>query len=281
MSNPMLNDKTFQQQGGVATLPPPDPRSANLAAEAAAAMHAPQTQPAPTYGGPIERDGAMTMSGTVLATGAMLALLLIGGTVGWIATETDELGNVSMPFWIWIAMIGGVVAAIVASVKPPLARFLAPVYALAYGTVVGGISKFYETQWNGIVIQAIGATVGVFAVVLAMYALRIVKVTNRFRSIVMAATLGLMLFYLVSFVLSFFGATPSFISEPSALGIGFSVVAAGIAALNLFLDFDIIERGVQMGAPKYMEWYGAMALTVTLVWLYLEMLRLLSKLRSN
>ena len=139
----------------------------------------------------------------------------------------------------------------------------------------------YDAQWNGIVLQAIGATVAVFAVMLALYGLRIIRVTDRFRRIVIGATFGILLLYGVSFLFSLFGHTPSFLYDSSFFGIALSFFIAGVAAFNLALDFDLIERGAKAGAPRYMEWYGAFGLLVTLVWLYLEILRLLARLRSR
>ena len=148
---------------------------------------------------------------------------------------------------------------------------------------VGAISAAYNAESDGIVVQAVGATLGVFFVMLFLYRFRIVKVTDKFRSVVIGATLGLAAFYLLALVLSLFGHNISFLSATnnSWFGIGFSVLAAGLASLNLLLDFDLIERGVRGAAPQYMEWFAGLGLLVTLVWLYLELLRLLGRLRSN
>jgi uncharacterized YccA/Bax inhibitor family protein len=164
--------------------------------------------------------------------------------------------------------------------KPALAKFLGPVYAIGYGFAVGAISKGYETFQDGIVVQAVGATISIFFVMLVLYRTRIIKVTDKFRRTVIFSTLGIMVLYGVSFLMSLFGAEISFINSPSLIGIGFSVLVCGIASMNLALDFDRIEKGVQMGLPKAYEWVCALGLLVTLVWLYLEMLRLLSKLRQ-
>jgi uncharacterized YccA/Bax inhibitor family protein len=161
------------------------------------------------------------------------------------------------------------------------ARILAPVYAVGEGFFLGVISKAYETYQHGIVIQAVGATLGVFAVMLVLYRTKIIKVTDRFRTVVIAATMGLMVFYLISFVINLFGGGVPFLHSTSLLSIGFSIFAAGLAALNLALNFDFIERGAKQGLPKGMEWFAALALVVTLVWLYLELLRLLSKLQRR
>lgn len=268
MPNPVLNDKTFQA---------PDPRTQALSAEAATVWHPPISD------GPISsyRTEGMSIGGTITATGVLFALLLVTGAVGWSLVTTSEDQVVRFPGWLILPMLAALGCAIWAMVRPKMARLAAPLYALLQGLALGAISHVYQAQWNGIVVQAIGATLGVFAVVLVMYALRIVKVTNRFRSVVMAATFGLMLFYGISLIVSLFGASVPFINSASGFGIAFSVLAAGLAAFNLFLDFDMIEKGVQAGAPKAFEWVGALGLMVTLVWLYLEMLRLLGKLRSN
>jgi uncharacterized YccA/Bax inhibitor family protein len=158
---------------------------------------------------------------------------------------------------------------------------LAPVYALAEGVVLGAISRAYSEAYSGIVLQAIGTTAGVFVVMLLLYRSRIITVNDKFRRIIMGAMLGLMAFYLISFVFGIFGNMPSFINDASPMGIGFSVFVAGLAAFNLALDFDTIERGAANKLPAHMEWYCALGVTVTLVWLYLEILRLLAKLREQ
>lgn len=275
MANPLLNDKAFgdaAKRTG-ATWAPPKPVPAG------------QWNP-PITDGPVStwRSAAdrMTVSGTVTATGVLLVLLLIAAGFGWAAVPSvAEDQSPSFPAAAMIGVLVGFVAVIVSVFKPHLARFLAPVYAVAQGYFVGAISKAYENFQNGIVIQAAGATIAVFAVMLLLYGTRIIKVTDRMRRIVIGATLGIALFYLVSFVISLFGASVSFLTEPTLFGIGFSVFVVGLAAFNLALDFDFIERGSQSDLPKHMEWLGALGLLVTLVWLYLEMLRLLSKLRER
>ncbi|MBA3605512.1 MAG: Bax inhibitor-1/YccA family protein, partial [Acidimicrobiia bacterium] len=165
--------------------------------------------------------------------------------------------------------------------KPAWAKFLGPIFALAQGFFVGAISRAYESLYNGIVVQAAGATIAVFAVMLVLYRTNIIKVTDRFRRVIVGATLGVMALYLVSIVLNLFGSGIGFIREPSALGIGFSVFVCVLAAMNLALDFDFIEKGSKMGLSKDYEWVAATGLIVTIVWLYLEILRLLAKLREN
>jgi uncharacterized YccA/Bax inhibitor family protein len=178
-------------------------------------------------------------------------------------------------------LLVGLVCAIVLAFKPNLAKILGPIYAVAEGLFVGAISRAYETYYDGIVVQAAGATIAVVGVMLALYGLRIIKVTDRFRRIVIGATLGVAVFYGISLLMSLFGATPTFLSSSSALGIGFSFLVAGLAAFNLALDFDFIERGAKERLPESVEWYAAFGVLVTVVWLYLEILRLLAKLRDR
>jgi uncharacterized YccA/Bax inhibitor family protein len=283
MPNPILTDKRFEQAEAEARAgwAAPDPRTANLAAEAALAGQ--QAPPTPSLPSTYER---MTMGGVVTATAVLLTLVLVGAAFGWqqvdvVKASDGTVLSTNFPGWLFIPMLAGLGLVILAAFKPHLAKFLAPIYALTQGLVVGAISAVYEAQWDGIVLQAVGATLGVFLVTLVMYALRIVKVTNRMRNIVIAATLGLAVFYLFAFVLSLFGVEFSMFTSPSWFGIGFSVFVAGLAAFNLFLDYDIIERGIAGGAPKSFEWMASLGLIVTIIWLYLEILRLLAKLRER
>jgi len=200
---------------------------------------------------------------------------------GWTATEASPEGDIKFPSLALVGVIVGFGAVIALYFKPTWAKVLGPVYALAEGFFLGSISKVFNEQWDGIVVQAVGATLAVFTVMLVLYRTRIIKVTDRFRRIVIGATLGVMLLYLVSFVISLFGADISFFREPSLFGILFSVFVCGLAAFNLALDFDFIERGARIGLAKDYEWVGAVGLLVTLVWLYLEILRLLALLRQN
>jgi uncharacterized YccA/Bax inhibitor family protein len=182
---------------------------------------------------------------------------------------------------MWAGLIIGLVAALVTIFLPKWARISAPVYAAAQGLALGAISAFYEQQLHGIVFQAVGLTFGVLAVMLIAYRTGIIKVTDRFRMIVVAATGAIALLYLVSMVLSFFNISIPFIHQGGTFGIIFSLVVVGIAAMNLALDFDYIQRGVEHGAPKVLEWYAAFGVMVTLIWLYLEILRLLAKIRRR
>jgi uncharacterized YccA/Bax inhibitor family protein len=243
-----------------------------------------QTQP--ITDGPVSSwQKAMTLNGTISASAVLLVLLLISGAFGWNAASGPTLENgvetYSFPPMAFLGIIVGFIAVIVANIKPNLAKILGPVYALAYGFAVGAISKGYETFYDGIVVQAVLATASVFLVMLVLYRTRIIRVTEKFRRTVMIATIGVMVLYLFSFVLRLFGTTLPFLNgDNMVLSIGFSLFVCGLAAAMLALDFDFIERGIQTGLPKNYEWVAALGLVVTLVWLYLEILRLLSYLRN-
>jgi uncharacterized YccA/Bax inhibitor family protein len=228
----------------------------------------------------------MTINGTINKTGMMLLLLVI--TAGWTwlrfngaAAEGGPAAAMSAvsPF-IWGGLIVGFVLALVTAFKPRYAGITAPMYAIAEGFAIGGFSAMLELRYPNIVIQAVALTFGVLAVMLLAYRSGWIKVTDKFRTGIVAATGAIALLYIVDIGLrAFTSIQVPFIHESGALGIGFSLIVVGLAALNLTLDFDTIERGAAAGAPKYMEWYGAFGLILTLVWLYMEILRLLSKAR--
>jgi uncharacterized YccA/Bax inhibitor family protein len=182
---------------------------------------------------------------------------------------------------LWVGTLGGLVLALVTVFKMQWSPITAPLYAVAEGLALGGISATFELRFPGIAIEAVSLTFGTLLVLLMAYKSGMIRVTQKFRLGVVAATGAIMLFYIVEMVLGFFHIQFATINGSGPIGIGISLVIVAVAALNLVLDFDFIERGVQAGAPKYMEWYGAFGLMVTLVWLYLEMLNLLAKLRSN
>jgi uncharacterized YccA/Bax inhibitor family protein len=237
--------------------------------------------PASRYASATTTSDTMTVSGTMLATGVLFAILLVAGVSGWLAVDTPVDGQVHFPGWLFVPLIAAFAFVIAGTVKPRWAQFTGPLYAACEGLVVGAISHVFNIRYDGIVVMAVGATAAVFASMLFLYYTRIIKVTDRLRRTVIAATMGVMLLYVVSLLFSLFGSTPSFINSSGGLGILLSVVIVGIAAFNLMLDFDVIERGAAAGAPKYMEWYAAMGLMVTIVWLYLEILRLLAKLQNR
>jgi uncharacterized YccA/Bax inhibitor family protein len=211
-----------------------------------------------------------------------LLLLLVVGAATWVWTRFFQTGDpAAVTPYLWTGLIGGIVAAIATVVKPDWGRITAPAYAVLEGLALGAISAFYEAQLHGIVFQAVGLTFAVLAVMLLLYRSGVIKVTDRFRMIVVAATGGIALFYFVSIILSFFHVSIPFLYGGGTFSIVFSLVVVGIAAMNLALDFDFIARGVEHGAPKFMEWYAAFGLMVTLVWLYLEILRLLANTRRR
>jgi uncharacterized YccA/Bax inhibitor family protein len=272
MANPILNEKAAAE-AAKAGWGAPDPSSRSTPIPGTPITDGPVS---PWSSGP-----RMTIKGTATATGVLLVLLLITASIGWSVTGSTLDSAAKFPMLALVGVLVGFGCAIALRFKPNMAPVLAPIYALAQGFFLGVISKFYNDRYDGIVVQAVGATLAVFAVMLVLYKSRIIKVTERFRRIVIMATMGLMLFYLVSIVISLFGGTVPFIDSASPMGILFSVFAAGLAAMMLAVDFDLVERGVAQGWPKGMEWYCAFGLLATLVWLYLELLRLLSKLQRN
>jgi uncharacterized YccA/Bax inhibitor family protein len=275
-SNPALSDAAFEkarqasatQAGWAAPTGYPPPQAPDEVSP---------WQPGPPVDLDVER---MTVNGTVTATGVLLVLLVFSAVIGWNAVEADAF-TVEFPGWLFIPMIVGFGAAIASCFKPLWARFLGPIYALSMGAVVGAISRLYEFQFDGIVFQAAVGTVGVLGIMLFLYATRIVKVTDKLRMGIIMATGAIALVYLVNFVLRLFGTEVPFLHDTGAIGIGISVVIVAVAAMNLLLDFDFVERGTAAGLPKTYEWYAAFGLLLTLVWLYLELLRLLSKLQRN
>jgi len=222
---------------------------------------------------------AMTLGGTVFKTAILVLILLVAAGYTWLQVRT---GAEQIAYGLLIAgSIGGLIMALVTIFVPKVSPFTAPIYAALEGLVMGAISAVFERSYPGIAIQAVGLTVGVLSVMLFVYGTGMIRATEKFKIGVVAATGGICLVYLVGMVMSFFGSRIPLIHESGVVGIGFSVVVVIIAALNLILDFDFIEQGVQRQAPKYMEWYGGFSLLVTLIWMYLEILRLLAKLNDN
>ena len=213
----------------------------------------------------------MTLDGAVNKTGILLSLCFGGAFVGW------NIPTLIIP----AAIIGFVLALVTIFRSPAKAGSTAPLYALSQGIFLGGITMIFETQFPGIAIQAIGLTFGILASLLFCYKSGIIKPTENFRLMVFSATVGIGIVYLVSILINLFGSGEQvmMIHSSGPVGIGFSLFVVGIASLNLVLDFDFIEEGAEKGMPKYMEWYGAFSLMVTLIWLYMEILRLLAKLR--
>ncbi|CAB4882191.1 unannotated protein [freshwater metagenome] len=273
MANPILNDKAFNEVVDTGAA------SAGWAAPQAG-THA----GAPgIHDGPIStwQAGTMTVHGTATATGVLFVLLLAAAAVGWSAVTVNDGVPAQFPVWTLLGVLVGFGCVIAMRFRPQFAKVLGPIYALAEGVFVGAISHSYEFYQKGIVVQAAGATIGVFAVMLFLYRTNIIKVTDRMRRIVVGATLGIMVFYGISMLINLFGGSVGFLTGTSAFSIGFSFLVAGLAAFNLALDFDFIEKGAKAGLPKQMEWVAAVGLMVTIVWLYLEILRLLSKLNRR
>jgi|TARA_B110000971_G_scaffold85731_1_gene88010 uncharacterized YccA/Bax inhibitor family protein len=221
-----------------------------------------------------ELNDVMTIKGTVDKTAMGLFLLIFSGYYSF---------NPEMTYLIPVGVFGGLIVAIITIFKKEWSPYTVPLYAILEGLALGSISYMFNESYEGIVVQAIGLTLGILTSLLLAYRSGIIKATENFKLGVFAATGGIFLLYFVSFIMSFFGSGISVLdpSNSSLMSIGISLFIVVIASLNLVIDFDFIEEGAEKGAPKYMEWYGAFGLLVTLVWLYLEILKLLSKLRSR
>jgi uncharacterized YccA/Bax inhibitor family protein len=241
-SNPALNSKTFQ--GGTA-----------VAGE------------------------AMTLQGTVNKTGILLICVVVGAAWTW-GSARSEAPEAAIP-WMLLGILGGLVMALVTIFKKEWSPVTAPIYAFLEGLALGGLSSMLDQAYAGIAIHAVGLTFGTLALMLVLYSSGALRATPMFQMGVISATGAIALVYLVDLGLRFFGHQVPLINDAGPWGIAISVFIVGIAALNLVLDFDFVERGSQGGAPKYMEWYGAFGLMVTLIWLYLEMLRLMAKIRRR
>jgi len=247
MSTQMLNDQTFA------------PATAGRATPAAA--------------------GRMTVAGTALKALVLIAVTLVFAGIGW--NRAVEVLDTASGIWFLLWFFVLIALTIATAQNPRLALPLGLLYAVLMGLWIGAISRVYEAWSDGIVAQALFATVGTFIACLALYATGVVKVSGRFVKIVAGATLGILLYYVVALILSLFGVDILLIDEPSPAGIILSVVICLVAAANLFIDFAVIDQGVERGAPATMEWYAAFGLLSTLIWLYVEILRLLSLLRQR
>lgn len=243
--NPGLNDKTFANQ--------------------------------PLVGAGGER---MSVQGAVNKSFLLLVVLLAGAFYPWSQYLSTGDASVVQPLFL-LGLIGGFVLALIMSFKPAMATYLAIPYAALEGLAMGAISAILERRYPGIAMQAVGATFAVFAAMLLAYKTGLIRATERFRSVVIGATMAIALFYVVTMVVGLFHVNTSGLFNGSALGIGISLAIIVVAALNLILDFDIMESGAARGAPKYMEWFSAFGLLVTLVWLYMEILRLLASSRRS
>jgi uncharacterized YccA/Bax inhibitor family protein len=222
----------------------------------------------------------MTLSGTVNRTGILLLCSLATAAYTWhtfmLSHDPTDVAGLLM-----VGAFGGFICAMVTCFKKEWSPVTAPIYALLEGLFLGGISAFIDLRYPGIAIEAVGLTFGTLLALLMAYSSGLIKVTQKFRLGIFAATGGIMIFYLLQMQLGLFGVRFLAVNGAGPIGIGFSLFVVAIAALNLVLDFDFIEQGVAYGAPKYMEWYGAFGIMVTLVWLYIEILNLLSKMRSR
>lgn len=228
-----------------------------------------------------QQTEVMTEKGTLNKFGLMMILLFAAASFTWKAAAEGK----DVMAWIVVSMFAGLLAGIVLTFKKQWGSFLAPVYALAEGVFLGGISAYFNYAFAktapGIIMQAVMLTFGVVVAMFALYRFGVIKATERFKSVVITATAGVAIFYLLAIVLRMFGIQMPLIHESTTLGIVFSLIVVAIAALNLILDFDFIEQGAKRGAPKYMEWYGAFGLLVTIIWLYLEILKLLAKFANR
>lgn len=232
-------------------------------------------RPAFGYG----NQGLMTANGTYTRTAFLFLLLLVGAVFSWnFPFATAQAITSKLLIFTFI----GLGLAIATIIRKEWAPYTAPVYAVAEGLVLGTFSRLMNYSYPGIAMQAVVLTLGIFGVTLALYRFRIIRVTEKFMMIVSAATLGVLVVYLMSFVMRLItGSGFSFLTSSSSFSIGFSLFVVVLAALNLILNFDFVERAANYGAPKYMEWYGAFGLIVTLVWLYIEVLHLLAKMRQE
>lgn len=242
----------------------------------------------------IDQENVMTVEGTIWRAGFLITIVIAAALWPWQvffaqynpeSTVPQTFNSINhLPIFLFGGMIAGFILALIISFKPKTASYLSVPYAFCEGVFLGALSATFEMQFPGIVIQAAAGTFGVLMVMLALYSLGIIKATEKFRAVVISATTGIVLLYLVLFVLRLFGVGGGLTSQifgNGVIGIGFSIFVCVIAALNLIMDFDLIERGAKNRAPKYMAWFSAFALLVTLVWLYIEILRLLSKVRSR
>ncbi|MFC4231831.1 Bax inhibitor-1/YccA family protein [Parasediminibacterium paludis] len=224
-------------------------------------------------------QGTMSVRGTINKFGFLLLMIIGGASYTWHLNES--LRQNEMYTFTMIGAFGGMICAFAIIFKNNWAQYIAPLYAVLEGLFIGGISAIFNETFSktypGLVLQAVGLTFGVAIAMFLLYNFRVIKATEKFKSVIIAATLGIAIFYGLTMLLRLFNITIPFMYDGSLLGVGISLFVVAIAALNLILDFDMIEQGAEQGAPKYMEWYGAFGLMVTIVWLYIEILKLLSR----
>lgn len=223
-------------------------------------------------------EGKMSVAGSINKTAFFLFLVLLSACYTW---KLALFNAASLNGWMLFGLFGGIIACIATCVKKEWASITGSIYALCQGLFLGGISSIFEKSFPGIVIQTVGLTMGTFAAMLFVYRSGLIPVTERLRMGILSATMGICGVYLFSMILGFFGFPISFLHGGGFFGILFSLFVVGLAAFHLLLDFDFIEKGSRHGAPAYMEWFAAFGLVVSLLWLYVELLRLLSKLRGR
>ncbi len=263
-NNPMFNEAAFERAKQAQARPTTAVQEETLRAEG----FAPRYQAVNT--------SVMTLQGTINKTFALLALCVVGGMLGWTKAATLSVGVISV-----LALVAFGIA-VWTSFKPAVSGFTAPIYAFMEGILLGFISAFYNAQYQGIVLQAVSVTVLVFFVMLFVYKTGLIKVTQGFATAVVSATAAIAIMYLGSWIFSLFGGNISYLTSSSPLSIGISVVICIVAALNLMLDFQFISVMTNRGdAPKFMEWYAGFGLLVTIVWLYIEILKLLAKAKRR
>jgi uncharacterized YccA/Bax inhibitor family protein len=227
-----------------------------------------------------DEAGAMTLQGTVNRMALLLLVLGVAALYTWnLFNQTQDFGSIALLFWLGLG--GAFVVGLVISFKKELSPYLSLPYAALEGLSLGGLSALLDASYPGIAFQAFVLTFAICAVLLAIYTTGWIRPSENFKLIVAAATGGIAFYYLISIGLGFFGIRAPFINDNSWLGIAFTLGVIVVAALNLVVDFDFVEQGVANRVPKYMEWYGAFGILVTLIWLYIELLRLLAKLRSR
>ncbi len=223
--------------------------------------------------------GVMTVRGSIGKFGFLLFMVLAAASYTWYLYYNNQ--QQTMVTLMWVGIIGGLISVLAICFKPTLAPYLSPAYGILEGFFLGAISAVlndaFSEKYPGLVMQAVGLTFGVALAMFLLYNFRVIKATEKFKSTIFAATAGIAIFYVITLLLRVFGVNIPFMYDSSLLGIGISLFIVAIAALNLIIDFDMIEKGAEMGAPKYMEWYGAFGLLVTMVWLYIEILKLLSR----
>ena len=299
MTNPALNPEIFQREtaanqpqgafepgwGSPADELPPNVFGGPAGAAAATGAAGAQRTPPVAAGG----GDTMRISGTMTATGILLLILMVAGVFGWQAVDLvrtgtqpngDAIYDATIPPWIFLTYIGTFVLAMVTIFKPKAARITAPIYAVGEGLFLGSISAIFEAQYPGIVVQAVLLTFGVFATMMILFATGAIRVTEKLRMVIFCSMGAIFFVYLADLVASLFGSSLPLVNSSSPAGIGFSVVVVIVASLNLLLNFDFIKTAVEYRAPRYMEWFAAFGLMLALVWLYLEILRLLAKLRN-